>query len=438
MKRLIVLIIFFPSVLAGQNYSILTQKEQAQVIDDILDDRLKNLLPELMRREKIDCWVVISREYNEDPVIETLLPATWMAARRTTMLVMFDRGPEQELELLAISRYDVGKLFKRSWDPEAEPDQWNQLSKVLQERTPKKIAVNKSDHEGIADGISATELDNLKKSLPENFRTKIISAEPLAVAWLETRTEREMEYFQQMCKISHDIIKEGFSSKVITPGKTNTDDVTWWFRERIKELKLDTWFHPSVSIQRNESDVIFVKRPQPVVIQPGDLLHVDFGISYLRLNTDIQQHAYVLKDGETSAPQFLKEALAKGNQLQDFLTGNFKLGKSGNEILSDSRREGIEAKLVPSIYTHPIGYHGHAAGTTIGMWDMQGGVPFDGDYPLHYNTAYSIELNTTVYLQEWKKEILIKLEEDGFFDQSGFRYIDGRQTDLIVIPAKAK
>src|SRR5688500_15474560 len=174
MKRLIVLIIFFPSVLAGQNYSILTQKEQAQVIDDILDDRLKNLLPELMRREKIDCWVVISREYNEDPVIETLLPATWMAARRTTMLVMFDRGPEQELELLAISRYDVGKLFKRSWDPEAEPDQWNQLSKVLQDRNPKKIAVNKSEHEGIADGISATELDNLKKSLPENFRTKII------------------------------------------------------------------------------------------------------------------------------------------------------------------------------------------------------------------------------------------------------------------------
>lgn len=439
MKRIVVIaLLIIPSLSFGQKYSVLTQKEQSQVIDEVLDHRLKTLLPQLMRREKIDCWVVISREYNEDPVIETLLPATWMAARRTTMLVMFDRGADHDLELLAISRYDVGKLFKRSWDPDAEPDQWNQLSKVLQERNPKKIAINKSEHEGIADGISATELDHLKKSLPESLRSKIVSAEPLAVAWLETRTEKEMEYFQQMCKISHDIIKEGFSSKVIVPGKTNTDDVTWWFREKIKELKLDTWFHPSVSIQRSEADVIFVKRPQPVVIIPGDLLHVDFGISYLRLNTDIQQHAYVLKEGETSAPQFLKDALAKGNQLQDFLTGNFKIGKSGNEILSESRKEAIDADLIPSIYTHPIGYHGHAAGTTIGMWDMQGGVPFDGDYTLHYNTAYSIELNTTVYLQEWKKEILIKLEEDGYFDQSGFRYIDGRQTDLIVIPAKAK
>lgn len=422
----------------GQKYSILTQKEQSQVIDEMLDYRLKNLLPGLMRREQIDCWVIISREYNEDPIIETLLPSTWMAARRTTMLVIFDRGVDQGLELLAISRYDVGKLFKRSWDPDAEPDQWNQLAKVLQERNPKKVAVNKSEHEGIADGISATEFEKLKKSLPENFRTRIISSEPLAVAWLETRSEKEMEYFQMMCKITHDIIKEGFSAKVITAGKTNTDDVTWWFREKIKELKLDTWFHPSVSIQRNEADIIFVKRPQPVVIMPGDLLHVDFGISYLRLNTDIQQHAYVLKDGETAAPQFLKDALSKGNQLQDILTGNFKLGKSGNEILSESRKEAVEAGLVPSIYTHPIGYHGHAAGTTIGMWDMQGGVPYDGDYTMHHNTAYSIELNTTVYLQEWKKEILIKLEEDGYFDESGFRYIDGRQTDLILIPAKAK
>jgi Xaa-Pro aminopeptidase len=439
MKRFFLLAFFvLPISSFCQTYSILTQKQQAQVIDDILEYRLKKVLPTLMRREKIDCWLIISREYNEDPVIETLLPATWIAARRTTMLVVYDGGADQDLEFLAISRYDVGKLFRRSWDPEAEPDQWNQLAKVLEERNPKKIAVNTSEHEGIADGISATELENVKKSLPENLKGKIISAEPLAVAWLETRTEKEMEYLQQMCKLSHDIIKEGFSWKVITPGKTNTDDVTWWFREKIKELKLDTWFHPSVSLQRNEPDVIFIKRPQPVVIMPGDLLHVDFGISYLRLNTDIQQHAYVLKDGEKAAPQFLKTALQKGNQLQDILTRNFKIGETGNEILSESRKEAIEAGLTPSIYTHPIGYHGHAAGTTIGMWDMQSGVPFDGDYPMHYNTAYSIELNTTVYLREWKKEILIKLEEDGYFDQTGFRYIDGRQTELLLIPSKTK
>jgi hypothetical protein len=170
------------------------------------------------------------------------------------------------------------------------------------------------------------------------------------------------------------------------------------------------------------------------VIIPGDLLHVDFGITYLRLNTDTQQHAYVLRAGETEAPDYLKNALKQGNRLQDILTSNYKEGKTGNQILADARKQAIDQGITPSIYTHPIGYHGHAAGTTIGMWDKQGGVPFTGDYPLHFKTAYSIELNATVPIAAWKKDIRIMLEEDGYFDESGFRYIDGRQTELMLIP----
>lgn len=414
---------------------ILSQREQAKVIDEILDDRLRNLLPTLMRREGFDMWIVMSREYNEDPVIETLLPATWMAARRTTMLVMFDQGPEKGIEYLAVARYDVGKIFKRAWDPEHQPDQWAQLGKIIMERNPKKIGVNKAEHYGHADGLTANDYEHLLKSLDTKFHSKVISAERLAVSWLETRSEKEMVLYPQICRIAHEIIKEGFSDKVIQPGVTTTEDVVWWYREKIKELKLDTWFHTSVSIQRNESDVIFTKRPQPVVIMPGDLLHVDFGITYLRLNTDTQQHAYILRAGETDAPEYLKKALSQGNKLQDILTGNFAAGKTGNQILADSRKAAIAGGLTPSIYTHPIGYHGHAAGTTIGQWDMQGGVPHTGDYVMHNNTAYSIELNVTTSIAEWKKEIQIKLEEDGFFDESGtFRYIDGRQTELIIIP----
>jgi Xaa-Pro aminopeptidase len=418
----------------AQDPLILSQRDQAKVIDDILDDRLKTVLPALMRREGIDMWIVISREYNEDPVIETLLPATWMAARRTTMLVAFDAGADKEVEYLAIARYDVGKTFKRVWDPEHQPDQWAQLAKVVDERNPKKIGVNRSEHFGLADGISANDYDNLKRALPKRHHEHIVSAERLAIAWLETRSEKEMVLYQNICRIAHDIIQQGFSDKVIHAGVTTTDDVVWWYREKIKEMKLDTWFHPSVSIQRNESDVIFTKRPQPVVIMPGDLLHVDFGITYLRLNTDTQQHAYILKPGETEAPDFLVKALARGNKLQDLLTRNFVKGKTGNEILAETRKQAIDQGLTPSIYTHPIGYHGHAAGPTIGLWDMQSGVPHNGDYPLFENTAYSIELNVTVYAIEWKKEIQIKLEEDGYFDATGFRYIDGRQTSLITIP----
>ncbi len=218
---------------------------------------------------------------------------------------------------------------------------------------------------------------------------------------------------------------------------TTTEDVVWWYREIIKELKLDTWFHPSVSIQRNEPETITAKRPTPLVIQPGDLLHVDFGITYLRLNTDTQQHAYILKAGETDAPVYLRNAFQRGNKLQDILTGNFKEGKTGNQILADTRKQAIDQGIAPSIYTHPIGFHGHAAGTTIGMWDSQGGVPFTGDYPIHYKTAYSIELNCTVNIPEWKKDIRIQLEEDGYFDETGFRYIDGRQREIILIQKAA-
>lgn len=413
---------------------VLSQRAQASVVDEILEDRLKNLLPTLMRREGIDLWVVISREYNEDPVIRTLLPATWFAARRTTMLLVFDKGPSQPMEYLAVARYDVGKVFKRAWDPEAQPDQWAQLGKLISDRNPKKIGINKAQGYGHADGLTSNDYDRLMEVLPKKLQTAVVSAEKLAVSWLESRTEKEMVVYPQICRIAHEIIAEGFSDKVIQPGVTTTDDVVWWYRERIRELKLDTWFQPSVSIQREEEESVFSKRAQPLIIMPGDLLHVDFGITYLRLNTDTQQHAYVLRPGEHSVPKYLKDAFSKGNRLQDILTGNFKEGKTGNQILLESRQQALQEGLRPSIYTHPIGYHGHAAGTTIGMWDMQGGVPYTGDYPLHFGTAYSIELNVTVAVPEWKKDIRIQLEEDGYFDQTGFRYIDGRQVEIIPIP----
>ena len=432
-----IILIVFP--VSAQQYHILSQKEQAEVIDTWLNDKIDNVLPELMRREGIDMWLIVSREYNEDPVIRTFLPATWLAARRRTMLLLYDQGEGKGIEKLAVARYDVGEAFKKAWDPENEPDQWKQLSMLIQQRSPGKIGINKSPDYGHADGLNATEYDLLMEYLPTSLHDRVVSAQNLAVGWLETRTDAEMATYRHIVGIAHEIIAEGLSEKVITPGVTTTDDVVWWYRERIKELKLDTWFHPTVDIQRAESEASiksFASRPGSQVIMPGDLLHMDFGITYLRLNTDTQQLAYVLKPGETEVPAYLNEAMKIGNRLQDKLTDEFQKGRSGNEILRRAREQAAAEGIKGTIYTHPIGYHGHAAGPTIGMWDNQGDTPGSGDYPLYPNTAFSIELNAEVHLKEWGKDVKIMLEEEAFFDGANVTYINGRQTEILEIPRK--
>ncbi len=418
---------------------ILSLQEQAKVVDRLLEDKVKTVLPQLMRDNGIDMWIVMAREYNEDPVIRTLLPAIWHAARRRTVLVMFDPGEGQEIEALAVARYDVGTVFKKAWDKDKQPDQWARLAEVIAERDPRKIGLNLSRYYGQADGLTHTEYKAFNASIPKKYQTRIVSAETLAVNWLEVRTPAEMTIYPQVVNMAHHIIAEGLSELAIQPGVTSTENLVWWYRERIKSLKLDTWFHPSVSIQRGDKEQFdhlhtFDKRPAENIIQPGDLIHVDFGITYLRMNTDTQQHAYVLKAGEAEAPSYLNKALKNANRLQDIFTDNFKVGRTGNEVLALSRQQAIDEGIKPSIYTHPIGYYGHAAGTTLGMWDSQGGVPHTGDHPLHANTAYAIELNAATYIKEWDKEIRIMLEEDAFFDGDTVRYINGRQKNFHLIP----
>jgi Xaa-Pro aminopeptidase len=417
---------------------ILNEQARSRVINEVLEDRFQNLLPQLMRREGIDMWILISREYNEDPVMKTMLPAEWLSARRRTVMVFFDRGPGQDLEKLAIARYDVG-LLKAEWDLNVYPDQWEALVETIKARNPKKIGINTSDTYGLADGLVHTEHELLMKNLPEQYRRRVVSAERLAVAWLETRSEKEMVLYEQICRVAHLIVQEGLSEKAIQPGVTTTDDVVWWYRNRVRELGLDTWFHPTVDVQRADPGNFdhlrtFSKRPEGQVILPGDLLHVDFGITYLRLNTDMQQHAYVLRPGETDTPQALKDAFRQGNRLQDILVSRFAPGKTGNEVLAEALAQAKKEDINGSIYTHPIGFHGHAAGPAIGMWDNQGKVPGTGDYPLRFNTAFSIELNAAVFIPEWNKTIRIMLEEEGYFDESGFRFMDGRQEQIYTIP----
>lgn len=423
----------------AQDLAVLSQREQAEVIDSWLDERITNLLPQLMTETGIDMWVVMSREYNEDPVIRTMLPATWMAARRRTILVMYQPSANAPVETFAVARYDVGKAFKRAWDPEAQPDQWKALVDLVTSKNPKKIGLNFSKDYGHADGLTHFDHEEFLKNLPSGYPEKVVSAQTLAVRWLETRTSAEMATYRHIQQLAHNIIQEGLSEKVITPGVTTTEDVVWWYREKIKSLKLDTWFHPSVDIQRpdpasNEISKSFASRLSEQVIMPGDLLHIDFGITYLRLNTDTQELAYVLKPGETEVPSFLSEAFKAGNRVQDLLTQNFLTGRTGNQILREARKTMDAEGIRGSIYTHPLGFYGHSAGPTIGMWDNQNDTPGAGDFPLHANTGYAIELNAVVFVKQWNKDVRIMLEEGAFFDGKKVTYYNGRQRSILPIP----
>lgn len=406
-------------------------RQQAQVRNDWLRQRLNALLPDLMARCEIDLWLIIAREYNEDPVIMSLLPEPAMSARRRTMLA-FCRNENGTVDCLTLSRYGYEGFYESAWNPDEDEDQYAALARLVRERNPQRIGLNHSQTFAFADGLSHTEHALLAAALGDDFMARTVSAEPLAVGWLEARLPEELAAYSRIVALGHAIIAQAFSTQVIHPGITTTEDVIWWMRQTMHDAGLRAWFQPSIAIQAPGQR--YDDENPRTVIQPGDLLWCDMGFNYLGLCTDQQQHAYVLKPGETNAPQGLQLALNDGNRLQDILMEAMVIGRTGNQVLHAALLEAKNQGITGQIYTHPLGYHGHAAGPTIGLWDKQQGVPGAGDYPLYDNTAYSIELNARYEVPEWGgQDVRIALEEDAALVKGRMQWLDGRQTALYLI-----
>ena len=432
--------------------AVLPERERIEPVNRMLVDRLRDLLPRLMREAGLDMWLVINREYAEDPVFYTLVPEPVFAARRTTMLVFHDRGPSEDdegaeagLELLSVSRYPQGEPYEAAWEGGDLDEQWRGLAAVIAERDPERIGIDVSRHWPVADGLTASLRDRLEEALREaghpELVGRLVPAQELVVRWIETRTAEELEIYPHVVSLARGVIAEAFSERVITPGVTTTEDVSWYIRERFARLGLPVWFHPDVNLQRRDGDC---DRDSPFcgdsgVIRRGDVLHTDVGICYLRLCTDTQEMGYVLRLGEREVPAGLAEALAVGNRWQDLLTGAFETGRPGNEILAAALEAQEVEGILGSVYTHPLGYFGHAPGPTIGMWDNQGPTPVRGDWRLHPSTAYAIEGNVKVRVPEWDgRWVQIKLEQSAVFrpagsDEGGVVYLAGRQVAWHVV-----
>ncbi|HWP44208.1 MAG TPA: M24 family metallopeptidase [Blastocatellia bacterium] len=417
-------------------------REQAAIQQEWLRLRLERVLPRLMRKHGVAMWLVICREYNEDPVFFSLVSPTVFAARRRTIYVFYDRGEEKGVERLALGGGSNGGLYTVYRDPEVEnreiygEGQWVLLKKLIEERKPATIAVNISHTHAFADGLSAAEREKLEDTLGPQYLKRIVRAENLALEYLSIRLPEMMPTYRQMMEIVHSLIGRAFSNEVITPGKTTNQDVVWWLRQEVNDLGLGTWFQPSVRVQkRTGSGVNLLAEGAPVVIERGDVLHVDFGITAMRLNTDTQHMGYVLREGETDVPAGIKRALANANRLQDILMERMRTGRSGNEVLADAlaamKAEGIKG----TIYTHPVGDHGHGAGPLIGLWDRQQGVPGRGDVLILPSTWFSIELQATTPVPEWGgQELWVGLEEDAAIDEQGkISWVLERQTEYHLI-----
>jgi len=404
---------------------VLSLRARMEVRNKWLKERLETLLPRLMIEEGFDSWIVIAREYNEDPVIMSLLPDPQLSARRRTIL-LYTLKPDGTLERLIFTRFGMGDFYKSTWDPDKE-EQYLCLAGTIMERDPKRIGINISKTWAFGDGLTHTEYLELVNTLDAKYVERLSSAERLCVRWLETRSPAEITAYPGVVEIMHAIIAEAYSPRVIHVGITTTDDVAWWVRQRIQDLGLYSWFPPT--IDRQNCDGV-----KGNVIMPGDLLHCDTGFYYLGLATDVQRLCYVRKPDEQDAPEALKGALAEGNRLQDIHAEEMVKGKTGNEILKMTLEKAKAEGLNPSVYTHPIGIHGHAAGPIIGLWDRQQGVPGAGDFELHDDTCYSIELNIKKKLPGWgDTDVRIPLEEDAIFTGGKLRWLSGRQTKLHII-----
>ncbi len=419
-------------------------REQAAVEQDWLRYRLDSVLPRLMRQYHVAMWVVPMREYNEDPVFRSLVSATTFFARRRTIYVFYDRGPERGVERLALGGTSQGGLYdayhaREAIDPSIgrRPElvgqaQWELLRRVIEERNPPTIAVDISHAHAFSDGLSAGEWEQLQGALPAEYRGRIVRAERLPLEYQEIRAPGMLPVYRRLMEVVWGVIDTAFSSRVITPGRTTTDDVAWWMRQRVNDLGFGTWFHTDVDVQRRGRDL---SDSGAVVIQRGDVLHCDFGITALGLNTDTQHMGYVLRQGETDAPGGLKRALANSNQLQDFLLAEMRPGRTGNEVLAAALAQMRAAGINGTIYTHPIGDRGHGAGPLIGLWDHQEGVPDRGDVPLVPSSWFSIELQATTPVPEWDNQgVRSAQEEDAELGPDGrMRWILRRQTEFHIV-----
>ncbi len=419
--------------------AVLNIRERADLVLRVTRDRLDRLLPGFMRETGFDMWIIACNEDNLDPMLMTMMPyENWCPI--TQILVLFDRGPEKGVERINVSRTDTQGLFESAWDAAAwdtgqKESQWACLGRIVRERSPKSIGIETGEVQWAAGGLTSVLKTRLEAAIGPTFTARLRSAEPLATRWLETLGDEELEIMERAAAISRSIIADMFSSAVITPGQTTTDDLRFYYWQRVADLGLGVSFSPFISIRGRAPADIEAYGKADKVLRPGDIVHCDVGVKYMRWNSDHQEVAYVLKPGETDAPETFRKMMAEANRLQDVYRGEFRTGLTGNEVLVNTLRKATGLGIPgPKVYSHSLGYFLHEPGPLIGLPWEQANNPGRGDVRLVPGSCFTAEMSVTAPVPEWGgKDFRLPIEQDVAFTGSEVVFLSGRQTAFHLI-----
>lgn len=414
---------------------LLSVREQQAVRQGGLQTRLDTMLLPMMRRHKIEMWIVVNEEFHADPVVPYIAPPIPYQGRRD-FFIFTDRGTDK-LERIALVRYPEEQLksfFEVLNPPGAQTAAT--LRRLIEERRPKTIGLNMGGTRGVTASLTHDSYQYLAETLGDEYARRFVSAAPLIVEYMDTRVPAELEHYRAAVEVTEALTRRALSNAVITGGKTTVGDVRWWFMQQVNGLGLDVWFQPDLRVQRADQRIGKTQQflsvaEESEVIERGDVIHIDCGINYMGLSTDWQKMAYVLKAGETDAPAGLKRAMLNTNRLQDAVFKHAKAGVAGHEVydatMADMKRAGIEAM----IYSHSIGNQGHALGASI---DFRRPTADDAEPAFRVGSYTSIELNTSTPVPEWgDQKVTIMMEDDAYLTTQGMQWFRPRQTKFYLI-----
>ncbi len=417
----------------SEGIRVLPMRQRAQVINRVLERRLDTVLPMAMRETGFDMWVILCQEDDLDPVFAGMIPMdTWCPILQ--MLVFYDRGEGEGIERINLCRTNTRRLYDMAWRGQHHDEQWPLLRETIEARDPKRIGINTGSVQWAAGGLTHNLYTQLVEALPQKYVDRLESAEPLATRWLSTLTDEEVELYEHVVNVAHGLLADCYSRKAIVPGVTTAKDLEWDYWQRCADLGLEVAFRPFFGRFRSP-EMTRKYGEDDLALRPGDFVRSDVGIRYLRLNSDHQEWAYLLRPGEKSAPEGAQELMLEGNRLQDVFMDEFRVGVTGNEllgsILTRARNEGVPS---PKVYSHSLGLLLHEPGPLIGLPWEQECCPGRGDVALQHNQSFTMELSVEGPMPEWGgQDFRMAMEQDVVFTSDGCRPIDGRQTEFYLI-----